>query len=183
LNRPSWLLKPIEEYAELPLEQIALQLSRLNRYAGAVEWSVLQHSLLVWDLIKNQSATCQAWALLHDAAECWIGDALLPAKQVAGLAWSNLEDTYNGHIQRLAGIQPDQHEMQIVADADKEACRLEMSTAQFPNPLRPPGFARMPHVDEMIGQFVFSRSSLIARWLNVVLASIGTANTRREVST
>lgn len=126
MNRPNWLLKPIEEYDELPLEQIALQLSRLNRYAGAVEWSVLQHSLLVWDLVKNQSATAQAWALLHDAAECWIGDALLPAKQVAGLAWSNLEDTYNGHIQRLAGIKPDQHELMIVADADKEAYRIEL---------------------------------------------------------
>ena len=127
MSRPSWLLKPIEEYNELPLEQIALQLSRLNRYAGAVEWSVLQHSLLVWDLVKNQSATAQAWALLHDAAECWIGDALLPAKQVAGLAWSNLEDTYNGHIQRLAGIKPDQHELMIVADADKVSVIQEMA--------------------------------------------------------
>lgn len=83
---PEWLLKPIDEYDDLPLEQIVQQLSRLNRYGGAIEWSVLDHSLIVWELVKNESATCQAWALLHDVCECWIGDALLPAKQVAGLA-------------------------------------------------------------------------------------------------
>lgn len=179
MNRPSWLLKPIEEYTELPLEQIALQLSRLNRYAGAVEWSVLQHSLLVWDLCKNQSATAQAWALLHDAAECWIGDALSPAKQVAGLAWSNLEDTYNGHIQRLAGIKPDQHELMMVADADKEACRIEMEWDGTPD-------GSTPWIIEWSG----SRRYLRGYWqeamkslrrISRLTQSVSEANARREV--
>jgi 5'-deoxynucleotidase YfbR-like HD superfamily hydrolase len=171
MNRPNWLLKPIEEYDELPLDRIALQLSRLNRYAVAVEWSVLQHSLLVWDLVKTESATCQAWALLHDAAECWIGDALLPAKQVAGLAWSNLEETYDGHIQRLAGLNVDQSEWQMVRDADKEACRIEMSTSLFPDDLRPIGFDEVPHADAIVRQFAFSRCAISARWLNLLLSS------------
>lgn len=171
MNRPSWLLKPIEEYDELPLEQIALQLSRLNRYAGAVEWSVLQHSLLVWDLCKNQSATAQAWALLHDAAECWIGDALLPAKQVAGLAWSNLEDTYNGHIQRLAGIEPDQHELMIVADADKEACRLEMQMTSW-------GFANHQCILDLRD---LSAQDMRFNWIKDVPYLVRNANAGHEV--
>lgn len=166
MKRPSWLLKPIEEYDELPLEQIALQLSRLNRYAGAVEWSVLQHSLLVWDLVKTESATCQAWALLHDAAECWIGDALLPAKQVAGLAWSNLEETYDGHIQRLAGISVGQYEWQMVRDADKEACRLEME--MLPS-------VQLSHVG------VLGRLDVCKHWANLVTGLTGIAKGVREV--
>ncbi len=145
----------------------------MNRYAGAVEWSVLQHSLLVWDLVKNQSATAQAWALLHDAAECWIGDALLPAKQVAGLAWSNLEDTYNGHIQRLAGIQPDQHESMIVADADKEACRLEMQMTSW-------GFSNHQCIRDLRE---LSADDIRENWTNDVPYLLCKVNAKSEVRT
>ncbi len=124
--RPKWMLPPIEELTELPIGKIAMQLSRLNRYAGAVEFSVLRHSMLVRRLVRNQSNRCQLWALLHDAHECWIGDALKPAKEIVGHAWSDLETLYQSHVMRLADCFPDQHEMQMVDDADKEACRLEM---------------------------------------------------------
>jgi hypothetical protein len=126
MKRPEWMLPPIEELTELPIGQIACQLSRLNRYAGAVEFSVLRHSMLVRHLVRNQSLRCQLWALLHDVHECWTGDALKPAKEIAGLAWSNLEALYQRHVMRLADCYPDQHELQMVDDADKEACRLEM---------------------------------------------------------
>lgn len=172
MNRPSWMLAPIEEYDALPLERIARQLSRLNRYAGAVEWSVLQHSLLVWDLVKSQSATCQAWALLHDAAECWIGDALLPAKQIVGLAWSNLETVYDRHIMRLAGICPDEHERAMVADADKHACRLEMTWLESDNG----DDARSP-------LWGLRADACITYWLRLVKGYIGfvNASNRSEV--
>ena len=126
MKRPEWMLPPIEELTELPIGQIACQLSRLNRYAGAVEFSVLRHSMLVRHLVRNQSLRCQLWALLHDVHECWTGDALKPAKEIAGLAWSNLEALYQRHVMRLADCYPDQHELQMIDDADKEACRLEM---------------------------------------------------------
>jgi 5'-deoxynucleotidase YfbR-like HD superfamily hydrolase len=126
MKRPEWILPDIETLTELPIGQIAQQLSRLNRYAGAVEFSVLRHSMLVLHLVRNQSLRCQLWALLHDAHECWTGDALKPAKEIAGLAWSNLEALYQRHVMRLADCYPDQREQQMVDDADKEACRLEM---------------------------------------------------------
>jgi hypothetical protein len=126
MKRPEWMLPDIETLTELPIGQIALQMSRVYRYFGAVEFSVLRHSMLVRHLVRNQSLRCQLWALLHDAHECWTGDALKPAKEVAGLAWSNLEALYQSHVMRLADCYPDQHELQMVDDADKEACRLEM---------------------------------------------------------
>lgn len=126
MKRPDWMLPPIEELTELPISKIASQLSWLNRYAGAVEFSVLRHSMLVRHLVQNYSLRCQLWALLHDVHECWTGDALKPAKEVAGLAWLNLEALYQSHVMRLADCFPDEHELKLVDDADKEACRLEM---------------------------------------------------------
>lgn len=136
--KPEWMLPPIEELTELPIGQIALQLSRLNRYAGAVEFSVLRHSMLVRHLVRNQSLRCQLWALLHDVHECWTGDALKPAKEVAGLAWANLEALYQSHVMRLSDCYPDQHEIEMVDDADKEACRLEMTWLGEPVDLSAP---------------------------------------------
>ena len=131
MKLPDWMLPPIEELTELPIGQIALQLSRLNRYAGAVEFSVLRHSMLVRHLVRNESLRCQLWALLHDAHECWTGDALKPAKKVAGLAWSTLEALYQSHVMRLADCYPHDHEIQKVDDADNEASRLEMEHLPF----------------------------------------------------
>ena len=132
------MLPPIEELTELPIGQIAVQLSRLNRYAGAVEFSVLRHSMLVRHLVRNESLRCQLWALLHDVNECWTGDALKPAKDIAGLAWSNLEALYQSHVMRLADCYPNEHEIQLVDDADKEACRLEMAWLVEPVDLSAP---------------------------------------------
>jgi hypothetical protein len=103
-----------------------MQLSRLNRYAGAVEFSVLKHSLLVRHLCRHQSATCQLWALLHDVHECWTGDALRPAKFIAGHAWQEVERQYQRHVMRLTDCHPNAEEMATVDDADHRASLLEM---------------------------------------------------------
>ena len=68
LARPSWLLPPVEQLNEFPTERIATNLSRLNRYAGAVEWTVAQHCLLVHDLCIAESKRVRLWALLRPTA-------------------------------------------------------------------------------------------------------------------
>ena len=128
--RPAWMLPPIETLTELPIERIALQLSRLNRYAGSVQWSVCQHSLLVRHLCRDCDAKTQLWALLHDAHECWTGDIRKPVKDRLRASFDVIEHDYDWHIWRMIGFIPDSGVCKLVDKADKEACRLEMKYLQ-----------------------------------------------------
>ena len=128
--RPSWLLPPVEHLTEFPLERIATNLARLNRYAGAVEWTVAQHCLLVHDLCIAESKRVRLWALLHDVHECWIGDVLRPAKQFAGHAITEAEQHHDQHIWRLCGFMPATEECQIVANMDTAAIAHEFTLGE-----------------------------------------------------
>lgn len=130
LARPSWLLPPVEQLNEFPTERIATNLSRLNRYAGAVEWTVAQHCLLVHDLCLAESKRVRLWALLHDAHECWIGDMLRPAKQFAGMAITDAELHHDRHIWRLCGFMPNSDECKIVAAMDTAAIADEFTLSE-----------------------------------------------------
>jgi len=60
---------------------VALTLGRLPRWRGAANWwTVLQHSLLVEDLLSHngQPPAVLAWGLLHDAHEWFTGDVPRP---------------------------------------------------------------------------------------------------------
>ncbi len=54
-TRPSWLLPPVDSLTEFPTAEIARQLSRICRYAGATPhfYSVARHSLLVAELVPH----------------------------------------------------------------------------------------------------------------------------------
>jgi hypothetical protein len=62
---------------------IAHGLSLICRYTGQCRefYSVAEHSILVADLCKNESPELQMRALLHDAAEAYLGDFPGPAKK------------------------------------------------------------------------------------------------------
>lgn len=64
---------------ELTATALADTLAKINRYAGrTVEpWSVAAHSVLVSRLCPHKEE--QAWALLHDGHEAFIGDVITPA--------------------------------------------------------------------------------------------------------
>lgn len=128
--RPTWLLLPVEQLREFPAERIATNLSRLNRYAGAVEWTVAQHCLLVHELCEGQSDRVKLWALLHDAHECWIGDMLRPAKHFAAHAITEAERHHDQHIWRLCGFTPTAEECQIVAAMDTAAIQHEFTLSE-----------------------------------------------------
>jgi hypothetical protein len=128
--RPTWMLPPVEHLTEFPLERIATNLARLNRYAGAVEWTVAQHCLLVDQLCDGRSSRVRLWALLHDAHECWIGDVLRPAKQFAGHAITEAERHHDEHIWRLCGFTPTVEERLIVAEKDTQAINYEFTLAE-----------------------------------------------------
>ena len=69
----------VMEYQSLDIRTVALTLGRICRFAGNCKtfWPVLIHSLVVADLAPEAVAI---HALLHDAAEIYIGDVPSPFK-------------------------------------------------------------------------------------------------------
>lgn len=74
------LLEPRAE--DVRLDDIALALSRINRFAGHTHmagYNVAQHSYLVMDLMPQHcSPHLKLAALLHDAHEAYTGDITTP---------------------------------------------------------------------------------------------------------
>lgn len=66
--------------AEIRGPDIVRSLSRICRFGGGLNehYSVAQHSCMVADLVPSEY---EAAALLHDAAEAYIGDIVRPLKQ------------------------------------------------------------------------------------------------------
>lgn len=80
-GRTVWPLDPRPE--EIDIEDIAHHLARINRWGGATRdpYSVAQHSVMLalyFELGDQRPLT--KWALLHDAAEAYLGDVVRPLK-------------------------------------------------------------------------------------------------------
>ena len=131
MSKPTWILPDICELKEFPAEQIARQLGKLCRYAGASPdwWSVARHSLLVAALAPDDPEHRLA-ALLHDCHECWTGDILRPMARALGrLTREEIQDAQKQmdcHLFALIGFDPCPATLRAIAAADDTACRLEM---------------------------------------------------------
>ncbi len=131
MKRPDWMLPEIGELTEFPAGQIARQLGKLCRYAGATPdwWSVARHSLLVAALAPDDPEHRLA-ALLHDCHECWTGDILRPmTAMLGGYVRDQIHDAQeyiDEHLHALIGFDPCPAILKAVATADDTACKLEM---------------------------------------------------------
>ena len=72
-----------EDCGPIELMDIAHALSNLCRFNGHTKrfYSVGEHSLYVSTLLEYHGPSIQAWGLLHDAAEAYLGDMVRPIKQ------------------------------------------------------------------------------------------------------
>lgn len=79
-GRKFWPLDP--RASEVSIKDIAHALSRICRFGGRCErfYSVAQHSVLVANLVKRAHPWLAMHALLHDAAEAYLGDVIRPLK-------------------------------------------------------------------------------------------------------
>lgn len=118
---------------EVTIEDIAWHLAYINRFAGAAKFgvSVAAHSLVVEKLYgrlrPDASPKGCAFALLHDAAEAYIGDITRPVKQairhVAGNVLDQIERRILDAISARFGLW--QFGRGELHEADSMACAIE----------------------------------------------------------
>lgn len=80
-DRRFWPLDP--RPSEFRIEDIAGPLSRICRFGGRCSpfYSVAEHSLLVMRIVEEAHPDIALQALLHDAAEAYLGDVISPLKE------------------------------------------------------------------------------------------------------
>ncbi len=91
---------------DVEISDIAHGLARVARWNGQTRgphaFSVAQHSVLVWQIMRrlkrDSSAPWQLMALLHDAPEYVVGDMISPFKAVIGGEYKLLEERLLGAI-------------------------------------------------------------------------------------
>lgn len=93
------------EKSVFSMQDIAQGLSRINRFIGQTitPFSVAQHSVNVSYIVPPEQAFA---ALLHDAAEAFVGDVPSPLKQVLGEAWKRLEDRVEAELFKRLNVNP-----------------------------------------------------------------------------
>ncbi len=125
---------------QIDVEDIAWGLSRLSRFAGhtitEIPYNVAQHCLFVSEIcnemkemINNprKDLVCQH-ALLHDAAEAYIGDIPSPIKHIPTfhpIIKTIEENLMNAICQRFGLETLTQEEFALIKHADKIAQRIE----------------------------------------------------------
>jgi uncharacterized protein len=111
------LLEP--EFFGFPVDAIAVQLSRLNRFVGATRLplSVAQHSVEVSDIVRARlrlgslgsrelDRMALRWALLHDVAEIVTGDVPAPVKALLGREYRELEERIERAVRLRFDLPP-----------------------------------------------------------------------------
>lgn len=101
LHSGAWLDLSSPSTSNFTIEDIAHGLAHICRYSGQCRdfYSVAEHSLLVCDLVPEQGLS----ALLHDAAEAFLGDVTRPLKQMLP-DYRRIEHEVQSAIQHRFGL-------------------------------------------------------------------------------
>jgi hypothetical protein len=104
------------------IEDIAHALSNICRFGGHCHpfYSVAQHSVIVAALAPPE---LQLAALLHDAAEAYLGDVIKPLKILLGYQYERYELMFDSIIRRKFGLCA--KEMNAIKEYDKQALGIE----------------------------------------------------------
>lgn len=122
-----WPLDPRPE--DVRVSDIAHHLSLICRFGGATRthYSVAQHSVIVAKAAKDAKAPSLDVfaALLHDAAEAYLGDVIRPIKHSRAFAGYRLaEPRVHAAICRRFGVRPDRAP-DVIRWADEATCAAE----------------------------------------------------------
>lgn len=125
-GRRYYLFDPRPE--EIDIEDIAHGLAHICRYNGHTiqHYSVAEHSVLVARRIPSTITDVRLAALLHDAAEAYLGDVTRPLKMCLP-NYKLLEAVANKAISAHFGLHDDLLTTLIVKRADEEVFSSEAS--------------------------------------------------------
>lgn len=120
------------------LDDIATSLAKQCRFNGHCDgfYSVAEHAILVSRLVPSYLALP---ALLHDAAEAYLGDLITPLKRQCP-NYERLENILQAAIHHQHCQQPDQAAQDRIAQADRLALSIEFACLfayPLPDELRP----------------------------------------------
>jgi len=107
---------------QIDIADIAHALSNICRFGGhsCHFYSVSQHSVLVAALAPPH---LRREALMHDAAEAYLGDVIKPLKNILGTAYTDIEDRFEMVICDKFGLDPEK--MKEVKPYDMQAVEIE----------------------------------------------------------
>ncbi len=116
--------------AALTPEVIAHSLATKNRYNGHTPYpySVAIHSVLVYALLRPGEEDLALEALMHDAAEAFVGDVINPIKREIKALYSPIEKRVEAQIRRAFQLNP--IEPPAVKRADVRALWCEQQLLQ-----------------------------------------------------
>jgi len=106
-------------------QRVAECLHRINRFGGqAIECSVLQHSLAVYDRLAGASVNVRLWALLHDCHEIITGDVVRP---YANSLLTSHQTEIDYQLRQALGITLTAGDVIAVRAADMDAGNYEFA--------------------------------------------------------
>lgn len=105
-----------------PIKDIAIGLSNICRFGGQIRehYNVAQHSLIVTSLAPER---LKKVALMHDAAEAYIGDVIKPLKVILGYNYKAIENEFERIIFSKFGI--DHNCIELIKPYDRIALEME----------------------------------------------------------
>lgn len=117
---------------DIRIADIAHALSMICRYGGHTRWfySVAEHSVLVSKMVPREYAL---EALLHDAAEAYVGDMIIPMKSHWTMTEFKRIEKLNDLTMRIKFGLPHE-ESAIVKQADTNIREIEWTTLMMPIP-------------------------------------------------
>ena len=119
----------------IDIKDIATSLSHICRFGGHVNrfYSVAQHSVLVYRLVREYGEGYELEALLHDATETYVGDVVKPLKVILGDNYKQLEQNFECIIARKFDLRQAIEVERLVKRFDMEALELEHEAFQKGN--------------------------------------------------
>lgn len=107
------------------LSDVCFHLERINRYSGAVDYTVAEHLVYCYERTKDMPEVVRRAVIAHDLHEAFIGDVPSPVKKALGAAWTDFEKVHEDAFHARFNIYTDPEIQKVVRIVDARALLSE----------------------------------------------------------